>query len=300
MYWDLIGSLVIIVIVYAIRSSTRRGGWLAELADARGGRSVRDGVVIPHRGTTVHVRAIEPAHGWELCIEASAAVLVPSGLRLLRRRNWARRPLPEALAALGAAPVVARDDEGVTRSDTLSTLPAIDGLAAPWRVLMRLDAVLLGCDGARAFVRAEALPSDPEFVDALLDAVRALACWDGGLPAMLAAVPGARAAELPGLGAAVALEPDALTIGVRDGADLVAQLATARGNGSATATQTGVAVAGVVPAAAIAALARAGHGRLLVGPDGAELAWLGIPRDPARILAGVEALRSLAAADPHG
>jgi hypothetical protein len=252
------------------------------LLAARGAGLEADGLSLVRRGVRVAVRAI----AGKLPIEARADVLVPSGLRFLRRRNWATRIIPPPLASLADAPAIASSHEGITRSDTLSTLPPLDDLAAPWFGLMHAQNVLLGCDGTQVIARIDQEVDTPQLVDALLDAVVAVARWDGGLAASLSALPDAHPLPMSDLAPAVRLL-DGIVLGVENRTRLVATHDLA------------VAPDAAGSAACHAALARAGAGRLDLGPTGARFTWTSIERDPARHRAAIEALRALAAQGPY-
>jgi hypothetical protein len=274
----------------------RRYRHLDKLLAERGGVRNRGEHKIARRGVVVFVGMVDISQDEPFGTAASANVLVPSGLRFLRRRNWQSRRLPVIVAGLADAPVIARDDEGVTRSDTLASMPVLDELTVPWLALMRARHVLLACDGVRAIAWVDEAADTPELVDALIDAVVALARWDDGLAAALARLPDAQAlgdGELLGVRL-----PDGVVIGVRD-ARLIAQLDTARGDASATVASGGVTIQGELPIACSAALARAGDGQLFAGKTGARFTWSAIERDPARHRAAIEALRALAAQGPY-
>jgi hypothetical protein len=288
--------MVIDLLLLAMRIGASASGepTMDSLLAERGAVLEADGLSLVRRGVRVAVRAISG----KLPIEARADVLVPSGLRFLRRRNWATRIIPPPLASLADAPAIASSNEGITRSDALSTLPPLDELAAPWFGLMHAHNVLLGCDGAQVIARIDQEVDTPEILDALLDAVAAVARWDGGLAASLAALPDARPLPMADLAPAVRLA-DGLVLGVHERARLVATFDLARGAAVAFVERGRVSVDGELPAACATALAHAGNGRLDVLSNGARFAWTTIERDAARHRAAIEALRALAAQGPY-
>jgi hypothetical protein len=249
-------------------------------------------------GVTVRIQAVDPdpIGGSYLLFEARASVLVPSGLRFLRRRNWGARALPETLAALADASIIERSDEGMTRSDTLASLPSIVGLAEPWRVLMHRENLLLGCDGRTVYARTGDAP-DREEIDAIVDAVVAVARWDAGFTEMLAALPGACVVDAPPFAPAVVLH-DGIFIGCCEQL-MGVNLKGVQAAGTAKVVGGVVTAQGDLPAACSAALARAGDGKLVVSGRETRFVWAEVERDPDRILAAVEALRTLTVTSPY-
>lgn len=298
MHWaGILAFAVAMGIRYAIKQSSG-GSDMDRLLRNRGG--VPDGSAhhLVRNGVEVTVRRLGDRRAYVVPTEASAGVLVPSGLRFLRRRNWDTRALPPLLADLREAPVIDQSDDGVIRSDTLTALPPLPALAAPWGALMRTEAILLGCNGTRVIARLDQPADTDDVLDALIDVVVAVARWDDGFSDALAALPGAEPLVDHELTPGVHF-PDGLVLGVRDGEALLAQLDTARGSATATVTATGVVTDGDLPAACVAALARAGDGTLVAGDNGARFTWAAIERDPARHRAAIEALRALAAQGPY-
>jgi hypothetical protein len=296
--WGLIAGLAIAGAIALGKRIARRSHDLTRLLEERGAVPSGNEHVLVRRGVQIRVRTIDARRHEPFATEALGGVLVPSGLRFLRRRNWAGRAVPSVLTDLDQAPEIDRSDEGVIRSDTLTALPPLDELGEPWRRLMHSEAVLLGCNGPRVLARVGQIEETPELLDGLLDAVVAVARWDDGFGATLASLPGAEPLIDHELAPGVHF-PDGLVLGVRDGTTLLAQLDAARGSATATVGPGGLLTDGDLPAACVAALARTGEGTLAAGHNGARFTWATIERDPARHRAAIEALRALAAQGPY-
>jgi hypothetical protein len=274
------------------------GSGMTRLLRRRGATRDGNGHHLVRENVHVTVRSLVDERLTAVPTEVSAGVLVPSGLRFLRRRKWGRRPVPPLLADLDEAREIERTDESLIRADTLTAMPTLPALEAAWGTLLRLDAVLLGCSGARVFVRIDQPADTDDVLDAMIDAVVAVARWDDGFSAALAALPGAEPLVDHELAPGVHF-PDGLVLGVRDGETLLAQLDTARGSATATVGPGGLLTDGDLPAACVAALARTGEGTLVAGDNGARFTWAAIERDAARHRAAIEALRALAAQGPY-
>jgi hypothetical protein len=298
MHWaGIVVFAIAMGIRYAIKQSSG-GSDMDRLLRNRGG--VRDGSAhhLIRDGVQVTVRRLGDRRAYVAPTEATAGVLVPPGLRFLRRRNWGTRGVPAVLAELDKAPQIDHNDEGILRSDTLTALPPLPDLATAWNTLMRTEATLLGCTGTRVVARLDQPADTDDVLDALINGVVAVARWDNGFGDALAALPGAERLVDHELAPGVSF-PDGLVLGVRDGTTLLAQLDAARGSATATVGRSGVVTDGDLPAACVAALARAGEGTLVAGDNGARFTWATIERDPARHRAAIEALRALAAQGPY-
>jgi hypothetical protein len=155
-----------------------------------------------------------------------------------------------------------------------------DELADAWReVTSRVGWLIVRCDGD-AVTAQLGYPFDVDGVAAVADLVARIARLDEGLTETLLALPGASALEGHALVPGVVLSADGLVIGVRSRQHMVAQL-------------DDVTHVGQLPAPTQELVARAGDGDLLVTEQGARFTWKGIERDPAKLRAGVDALRSL-------
>lgn len=216
---------------------------------------------IVRRDITVIGEAVHLGGVWHYQLHAQ--VRVPSSLRFLTLRGWDGRPHP-------ALPL---------------ELP-VDGFlrVALGRACAAERPLALWCDGEQAV--AQAAPSiDRRQLDAVIDALVAVARHDGGLTETLHGLPDA--VELTGheLDPGVSFAEDGLLLGVRERARMVAQLDNFPVTGTAQDAPTA------------ALLEAAGDGDLLVTSTAARFTWRGIERDPDRLLAGVRALRSLRAKD---
>jgi hypothetical protein len=153
-------------------------------------------------------------------------------------------------------------------------------IAAAWREAAgKVGHLYVQCDG-NAVGAIVQYPLDADGIAAVADLVAAIARIDGGLGETLLALPGATPLTGHALVPGVVLDADGLVIGVRERSRVVAQLDDVRHEGE-------------LPASTRELVARAGDGELLATAEGARFTWRGIERDPARLRAGVDALRSL-------
>lgn len=229
-------------------------------------------------------------------LDVVARVVTPPAVAVVRRRGWGRRPLPNLDAAVWRLPVLTADREAHTCTDDRAALARLQDLAAAWaRLADAARTLVLACDGRRVVGRL-ASPVSLAAVEAMVDAVAALALDDRGLGEALATLPAAKRIEDRWLLPAVALAPDDLVLGVEDGARMVADLVT-RGLAPTRATAAGGEVLddGGLPPEVVAALRRCGDATLEVNETRAWIAWVTVERDLARLRAGVEALRALTA-----
>lgn len=256
---------------------------LGKLVAGLGGTKHGDRFRVERRGVAVEVRdfgGIGVATGYVPFVELTARVPVAS-LRAAIARGWDGGPMPPVDAEVWTAPVVLEEGGAVGRAD--GALDEIEGLLeAVRRALAGVGAFAIGCDGKRAIARVP--ECDPEGLDALVEVVVMLARWDRGYAAMLLELPDAMPLTGHDLVPGVAFAADGLRLGVRDSTRTVAEL-----DGADLAD---------VPAAQTW-IARAGSGELGVSPRDARFTWDHVERDPARLMAGVRALRALRAGGPY-
>jgi hypothetical protein len=164
--------------------------------------------------------------------------------------------------------------------DSSSNAAPPEALEVAWKTAVAgVRSVSVRCDG-RAVGATARRPVDDTGVEAVADLVAAVARLDGGLGETLLALPDARSLTGHALVPGVVLGSDGLVIGVRNRTQVVAQL-------------DDVTHVGQLPGPTQELVARAGDGELLVTEHGARFTWKGIERDPAKLRAGVDALRSL-------
>ncbi len=172
---------------------------------------------------------------------------------------------------------------------------------APWEALLAMEPrATATCDGARVGVHTGEVREAAVF-DAMIELAALLARWDDGLTEIMHALPGAAPLEEHELVPGAVLAPDDLMIGVRQGAETVAQVAgAALPSATASVTDGAVDVDGELPALVVARLRDVGTAELLVVASGARLTWPHVEREPARLRAGVDVLRAvLGAAGPY-
>lgn len=155
--------------------------------------------------------------------------------------------------------------------------PTLDG---PWRAAAATVGRLTLRSKGDSVVAEVGYPLDADGVAAVANLVARVARLDGGLGEALLALPGATPLTGHALVPGVVLDADGLVIGVRNRSQVVAQL-------------DDVTHVGPLPGPTQELIARAGDGELLVTEHGARFTWKGIERDPAKLRAGVDALRSL-------
>ena len=159
-----------------------------------------------------------------------------------------------------------------------------DEIDATWQAAAAaVDYLTVRCDGV-AVTAHVGYPFDADGVAAVAALVAKVARLDRGLGETLLALPGATPLQGHALVPGVVLDADGLVIGVRSRSQVIAQL-------------DDVTHVGQLPPATQDLVARAGEGELLVTENGARFTWKGIERDPARLRAAVDALRSLRGAD---
>jgi hypothetical protein len=189
--------------------------WARFFRSAIGTDRVPTGIAAFHdtevRGVRVTARLVAlSSDPRQMSAEIKAVVRYPLGPRLLRNHSWGQRRLPP----------MARDIPDVLDAITASALPALE---RTWkRVQDDLPAALLACDGLTALAWLDE-PETPAQLDAVVDALVAIASWDAPLAAVLAALPEATLIVDAKLSPAVSIAPDDLRIGVRAGV-LVAEL----------------------------------------------------------------------------
>lgn len=248
---------------------------LRVFAVAHGGRPCEGGADLAWRGVAVALRLVPGGPTDESRVEVSARGPVPA-LRALRRHGWERAALPDLARGLMRVPVVARDAHGVLRTDDVALYESLGDVRDGWAVITAAHAdAILACDGGRALVAVIGAIDRRAVWEAACRVVVALASCDGGLRAALEALPDATPSGDGDV--AVRLAPDGLLVAVRDGV-LFAELA-------------------VAGAPSPPDLSRAGNGDLTLAHGLARFTWLRVERDPARLLAAVELLRTLAPRD---
>ena len=157
---------------------------------------------------------------------------------------------------------------------------APESLAAAWASAVgAVGQATVRCDGQTVFASAR-YRLDADGIAAVAEVVALMCRRDEGLGDTLLALPDATPLEGHALVPGVVLGLDGLVIGVRDRSHVVAQL-------------DDVSFEGELPGPTRELVARAGDGELLATAEGARFTWRGIERDPARLRAGVDALRSL-------
>lgn len=250
---------------------------LARLIRARGGGWERGGGVVERDGVEITVSFVKQGHfEW---LELRGGVLVPPGLRLVRRERWGDA-LPGAMdAAVWELPAIERGEHRTVQTDepeTLASLAELDGAIA--RLLTRIGELVLACDGRRVVMRLAAGIEDEETLDGVLEVIARIATFDRGAGAALDALPGAVRLVGHRLAPGVSLATDGLLIGVRDGKHTIAQLdgiiatpAEARAVGGEVEL-----VEGALDGATVTLLRQAGDGDLLVVADAARFAWRGM------------------------
>jgi hypothetical protein len=251
-----------------VRSQRRDlGEMLAARAATVGGHAIDDVTIeVARRGLAVRVELVDVEPGvWGA--QATAARRLPMSGRLTAGRRGFRGL---ACVSIAGATVFCDDPEQARRMWSAEA-------SMSWR---RLPHAALVVDGA--VVTCTAREASPGVIGALVELVALLASWDDGVVAALRALPGAEPLAAPAIG--VALAPDGLEVKVElgeDGPRLVAELAGASADGE-------------LPASVREHLGRAGLAGLRADDGGAVVTWLDVEKDPARIRAGVSALRALA------
>lgn len=240
---------------------------LVARAAAVGGHAIDDATIeVVRREVAVRVELVDLAPGvWGA--QATAARRLPLPGRVTAGRRSFR-----GLAGVNVdgAMIFADDAELAKRMWSSEATVA-------WRRLPHATLVIEG-----ATVTCTAREATPAAIGAIVEMVALLAAWDDGLAGVLGALAGAEALAAPAIG--VALAPDGLEVKVlltEDGPRLVAELAGANADGE-------------LPAAVRDHLARAGLAGLRTDDGGAIVTWMDVETEPARIRAGVAALRALA------
>jgi hypothetical protein len=267
------GGLAVAQASWARSQRRDLGELLAARAGAVGGRAIDEATIeVARGGTVVRVELIDLGPGvWGAHAIASRRLPLP-GRVTAGRRSF--RGLTGV--AVHGAMLYADDPELARRMWSAEATVA-------WR---RLPQAALVVDGLT--VACTAREATPTVIATLIDLVARLADWDDGLGALLTGLAGAEPLAAPAIG--VALAPDGLEVRVEladDGPRLVASLAAA-------------ATTGELPGAVREHLARAGLAGLRTDDGVAVVTWLDVEREPARIRAGVAALRALAARYPDG
>lgn len=244
---------------------------------ALGGSAEAGRMHLIRRGVVVRAGNVQ-VERWVNHLRFTAPVVVPSGLRTSIRMQWGARALdpPKEVWSL---PIVRQDDVAILRADgdaVLSVAGLDDALA---RMRATVPKFALACDGAEVTCRIDAR-LEREGVDAIIDAVVALARYDAGLTETLASLDGATPLTAHELDPGVALGDDALVIGVRGGAQTIAQL-------------DGVPIDTVAAEDAAALTRELGDGELTVTSRSARFTWAGVERDRDRLRAAAAMLRGL-------
>ena len=251
-----------------VRSQRRDlGEMLAARAAAVGGHAIDDATIeVVRREVVVRVELVEVAPGvWGA--QATAARRLPLPGRVTAGRRGFR-----GLAGVTVEGAVLYADDPQLAARMWSR-----DLSAWWRRLPQATLVIEG-----PTVACTAREAAPGVIAAVVELVALLAAWDDGLAVVLGSLAGAEALAAPSIG--VALAPDVLEVKVElteEGPRLVAELAGADGDGE-------------LPASVREHLARAGLAGLRTDGLGATVTWLDVETEPARIRAGVAALRALA------
>jgi hypothetical protein len=243
------------------------GEMLAERAASVGGRTIDEVTIeVARRGVAVRVELVDSGLGtWGAQATASRRLPVP-GRVTAGRRSF--RGLDDVV--VHGVTLFSDDVEQARRMWSAESSVA-------WR---RLPQAALIVDGAT--VTCTVRVAAPRVIAALVDLVAILAAWDDDVGQVLGDLPGACPLAPPALG--VVLAPDGVEVRVDvtdDGPRLIAELG-------------GVRARGELPSIVRDWLARAGLAGLRDEDDGAVVTWLDVERDPARIRAGVAALRALA------
>jgi hypothetical protein len=285
-------ALVVALVIYLWRWQTHNGDLIERCATRHGGRArsgaLNEGYDLAHRGVGLWLRGFRPrGETHEVYIEVRAAVRVRPGIRLWAQRNWIELDVTRMPSDLRSLPLVADVPErlGTVHADRADALEAIGPAIRAWTTIAwhHTDSVL-ACDG-RTVTCIVAGDSNEEIVEAMLDAVAAVATWDDGFSATLHALPGATPLPAGTLDPAVAVAPDNVVIGVLDGERLLAFVDAH--------------VEGTPPAIALAHFAAAGAGTVSITETRATYEWSSIERDPARIRSAIEGLRALRTTTPY-
>ena len=249
------------------------GDMLAERAATVGGRAIDEATIeVARRGVAVRVELVDSGLGtWGA--EATAVRRLPVPGRVTAGRRGFR-----GLGDIAVHGVTLFCDDAELARRMWSRQASVC-----WR---RLSQAALVVDGAS--VTCTVRVAAPRTVSALIDLVAVLAAWDDGVERVLADLPGAEPLAPPRLG--VVLAPDGVEVRVDltdEGPRLVAELG-------------GVHARGDLPVAVRDWLGRAGLAGLRDDDEGAVVTWMDVERDPARIRAGVAALRALAGRHEDG